>query len=94
MEKAIYFKWTTCPDCRQTDQWLRELKAEKTEYKNIPFTTVDETARKANLPDYPHEHVPCIYWNKKKLYEGEQTKEQLRAALDYILTEEGKTGSD
>ncbi len=91
MKPLTLFVMTGCPYCRQAKQALKELYAEKEEYRTVPIHEINESLDPETADRYDYYYVPSIFLGDRKLYEarpGESYDEcltQIKASLDAAL---------
>ena len=92
MKDVLLFYRDDCGYCDRAHRALAELMEANPAYREIPLTMVEET-REPELADrYDYYAVPAVYVDGKKKFEAhlfrgyEQSREELRSALDLALT--------
>jgi glutaredoxin len=90
MELKFFYR-PGCPYCRQAEELLTELFAERPEFKTIPLRRVNENAEAALAEQYDYWYVPTFFLGDEKLYEadardGEKAvREKLTRVLETAL---------
>jgi glutaredoxin len=85
MDQLYFFYISSCPYCRQAQEWLSELQEENEDYKKIPIRKIEENQETALARNYDYFYVPCFFTGKDKLHEGAATKEKIKCVLDTYL---------
>ncbi len=85
--ELLYFKLLHCPYCKEADNFIRELKEENPEYKNIGIKIIDEAKETELAASYDYYYVPTFFSGKRKLHEGASTKEKIRSVFNEALKE-------
>lgn len=77
--------WPECPYCTRVLRYIEELKLEYTHFAHIPITILDESRDFNSLRTFHYFLVPCIYVDKKKLFEGPVSRQDVFTALTSAL---------
>ena len=86
MELKFFYR-PGCPYCRQAEELLSSLLAERPEFGRVEIRRVNENAEAALAEQYDYWYVPSFFLGEEKLYEadprdGEKT---VRAKLTKVL---------
>lgn len=75
MKEIKLFVTETCPHCRRTHGYIRDLLAKHPEYREIPLTVIDENRESALAAQYDYYYVPTFYVEGEKVHEGVPSQE-------------------
>lgn len=81
MKKITMFKISTCPYCKQAEDYLKNLMEKNPQYRAVEIERIDETARPDIADQYDYWYVPAFFIGKEKLHEGVPTLEKVEAVL-------------
>ncbi len=86
MPDITLYHFEGCPACANAKQWMKELRQEKPELKNVLVEMVDVH----KTPDYkasePFHYVPTFFVGGKKALEGAVSKEDIERIMRQGLT--------
>lgn len=74
-----------CPHCKRAKTMLAEIFAEHPEYRQVPFTVIDESKNPDIAGKYDYYFVPTFYTGDVKMMEGVPAKQDIEKAFAKAL---------
>lgn len=84
MKKIIYFYLQSCPYCKRTEKFLRELMAQP-RYSEITVEMIEESRQRDFARQFDYYYVPCFYVDGVKIHEGAADKNDIIKVLESAL---------
>ena len=85
MKKLTLFTLNGCPYCREAEIWIKELKEEDPELRNVKIERIEESENPEIAEAHDYWYVPTFYLEETKIHEGVATKEIIRNCLKKAL---------
>lgn len=77
MQELTLFVLKGCPYCAKAKRYMAELCREEPRFAALPVREVDEQEEAALAGSYDYYYVPCFFLGRRKLLEGDCTKQQI-----------------
>lgn len=81
MPRVTLYHFEGCPACKNAKEWIKELRLEKPELKDVPVEMVDVHRTPNFKAPAPFYYVPTFFVDGKKCLEGVATKEKVEEIL-------------
>ena len=81
MSNITLYHFEGCPACTHAKAWMKELREEKPELKNVLVEMVDVHKTPNFKAPEPFYYVPTFFVNGKKALEGAGSKEEVEQIL-------------
>ena len=88
MKEIKMFMFDGCPHCKRADEMIAELLAKHPEYKEIPFTKIDEHKNPEIADKYDYYYVPTFFVGDEKTAEGVPAEESIQKTFEKAYDEE------
>ena len=85
MKKITMMYLKGCPYCKQSMNWMEELKQEQPVYQNINITYIEESEQPQLADTLDYWYVPTYFVDGIKKHEGAATKDKIKAVFDAAL---------
>ncbi len=86
MSHITLYHFEGCGACAHAKEWMKELRNEKPELKDVLVELVDVHKTPNFKAPAPFYYVPTFFVDGKKVLEGEVTKDKVEAILRQGLT--------
>ena len=81
MQELKMFMLPACPHCRRAKAIIAELLEAHPEYKEVPFTEIDEKKESELANSYDYYYVPAFFAGNEKIAEGAPSEEMIEKAF-------------
>lgn len=81
MKELKMFMFPTCPHCRRAKAMIAELLEAHPEYKDVPFTEINERKERELADSYDYYYVPAFFVGDEKIAEGVPSAEIIEKAF-------------
>lgn len=81
MSQITMYHFEGCPACSNAKQWIRELRQEKPDLKDVLVELVDVYKTPNFKAPAPFQYVPTFFVDGKKVLEGAVSKDKVESIL-------------
>ena len=81
MPQITLYHFEGCPACRNTKQWIEQLRSEKPELKDVDILMVDVHKTPGFKAPAPFQYVPTFFVDDRKVLEGDVSKDK----IEYLM---------
>lgn len=86
MANITLYHFEGCPACAHAKAWMKELREEKPELRDVPVELVDVHKTPGFKAPEPFYYVPTFFVDGRKALEGAVTKENIERIMRMGLT--------
>lgn len=81
MSQITMYHFEGCPACGNAKQWMKELRQEKPDLKNVLVELVDVYKTPGFKAPEPFQYVPTFFVDGKKVLEGAVSKDKVEEIM-------------